>query len=356
MIWIALAAMTVLAMGFVLWPLAFRARETAENRALDDREAAFYRAQLAEIERDVERGQLPAEEAAAARAEAARRLIGAIDDAPLLASAGALWRRRIAAAAMLAVVPAVALAVYIEIGQPDLPDAPLSARKADPRGQGALEAAVAKIEAHLMKEPGDRRGWEVLAPVYMRLGRFEEAASAYKRLIALGDEAPIRHAELGEALIALNDGVVTEDARAQLEKAPDAPMAKFYLALALEQDGKIDDAKAAYAALAPQAKGREPWMLGLRQRLGATSSDKPPAPATREPGFSPEQRQMIEGMVQGLAARLADKGGSPEEWGRLIRAYSVLHEPDKARDALASARKALGSNSDIDALAKELGI
>ena len=63
---------------------------------------------------------------------------------------------------------------------------------------------------------------------------------------------------------------------------------------------------------------------------------------------------MIEGMVQGLADRLARQGGSAAEWGRLIRAYSVLHEPDKASDALASARKALGANADIDALAREL--
>ena len=60
--------------------------------------------------------------------------------------------------------------------------------------------------------------------------------------------------------------------------------------------------------------------------------------------------------VQGLATIVEAPARSPEEWARLIRAYSVLHEPDKARDALASARKALGANADIDALARELGI
>jgi cytochrome c-type biogenesis protein CcmH len=135
-------------------------------------------------------------------------------------------------------------------------------------------------------------------------------------------------------------------------------MAKFYLALAAEQDGKTEDAKTAYEALAPQATGGAPWMVGLRMHLAALNGKPPPAaPQTAEnPAFSPDQRKMIEGMVAGLADRLAKSGGSAEEWGRLIRAYSVLHEPDKARDALASARKALGPNADIDALAKELGI
>ena len=358
MIWLALAVMTGLAMGFVLWPLAFRARETAD----DGREAAFYRAQLAEIARDVERGLLPAEEAASARAEAARRLLAVSDSRPQAAATGALWRRRAAALVVFATVPAVALAVYIKIGQPDLPDAPLAERRPDPGSTRVIEAAVAKIEAHLMQAPDDRRGWEVLAPVYMRLGRYDDAAGAYRRVIALGDDSPAAHAELGQALVAMAEGVVTTEANDEFEKAPALPMAKFYLAVAAEQDGKIEDAKAAYKALEPLAKGDAPWMLGLRARLDALNggagegASMAKGDAQGADAFSPDQKQMIATMVQGLADRLAKQGGSPEEWGRLIRAYSVLHEPDKARDALASARKALGANADIDALAKELGI
>jgi cytochrome c-type biogenesis protein CcmH len=96
-------------------------------------------------------------------------------------------------------------------------------------------------------------------------------------------------------------------------------------------------------------------MLGLRAHLAALNGGAPPqAQTAAAPAFSADQRKMIGGMVQGLADRLAKQGGSVEEWGRLIRAYSVLQEPDKAREALASARKALGSNADIDALAREL--
>ena len=248
MIWLALAVMTGLAMGFVLWPLAFRARETADDgRAVfeENREAAFYRAQLAEIARDVERGLLPAEEAASARAEAARRLLAASESRPQAAATGALWRRRIAALVIFAVVPAVALAVYLKVGQPDMPDAPLAERRPDPGSTRMIEAAVAKIEAHLMKAPDDRRGWEVLAPVYMRLGRYDDAAGAYRRVVALGEDSPAVHAELGQALVAMSDGVVTSEAHDEFEKAADLPMAKFYLAVADEQDGKIEDAKAA---------------------------------------------------------------------------------------------------------------
>ena len=69
MLWFALAVMTGLAVLAALWPLAFRRASDRESAS----EAAFYKAQLEEIERDVERGQLPQPEAASARAEAARR-------------------------------------------------------------------------------------------------------------------------------------------------------------------------------------------------------------------------------------------------------------------------------------------
>ena len=354
MLWIALAAMTGLAMGFALWPLAFRTLQ-AQDEA---READFYRAQLAEIGRDVERGQLPAQEAASARAEAARRLL-AVSETPQGAVPGALRRRRLAAAVVFLVVPAVALTLYGRIGQPELADEPLAARKVDVNAPGAIDAAVAKIEAHLTQSPNDLRGWEVIAPVYMRMGRFGDAVAAYTRAVALGDDKPATLADFGEAMVANAEGVVSAKARKQFDKAADIAKAKFYLALAAEQEGKIQEAVAAYQALAPQAKGSAPWMLGLRARLAAlTGATSQAGEATPGPegasAFSPDQRKMIESMVQGLAERLGKQGGGAEEWGRLIRAYSVLQEPDKAREALASARKALGANADIDALAREL--
>ncbi len=221
MIWIALAAMTGLAIIMVLWPLAFRARGVqGEDPAgvEDNREAAFYRAQLAEIARDVERGQLPADEAASARAEAARRLLAVGEIGAPTASTGALWRRRFAALAMFAAVPAVGLAVYMKVGEPELPDSPLAGRTVERNSAGAVEAAVAKVEAHLMKEPGDRRGWEVLAPVYMKLGRFDDAAGAFRRVVALGDDSPAVHAELGQALVAMGKGVVTAEAAGRIRQ------------------------------------------------------------------------------------------------------------------------------------------
>ena len=365
MFWLAAAGMTGLAALAVLWPLSLRRPAHGGNEG----EAAFYRAQLREIERDVERGQMPMEEAASARAEAARRLIAVADETDAVPETDSRARRRVASVVILLLVPALALGVYTWVGRPNDPDAPLEARRSDPNSPDAIEFAVAKIEARLAAHPEDVRGWEVLAPVYMKLGRYNEAADAYRRLIALRGSAPSTQANYGEALLAAAQGEVTPSSREAFEAAlkldPQDQKARFYLALAAEQDGDAAKARATYEELAPKASGDEPWMIGLKARLEALRAGHAPAAGSapageRQASFSPEQQKMIEGMVSGLADRLSKNGGSAEEWARLIRAYTVLKQPDKAKVALGDARKAYASDAtalgNFDALARELGL
>ncbi len=360
MLWFVLAGMTGLAVLCALWPLAFRGKGGAGAAS----EAVFYKAQLAEIERDVERGQLPAEEAAAARAEAARRLIAASAAPPaVLGGAESPTPRRIAAALILIAVPLIALAFYAALGRPDVPDAPLAGRAADVKSAEGLEAAIAHIEAHLAASPDDGRGWAVIAPVYMRLGRFDDAVNAFREALRLKGESAAMRADYGEALVGAAGGVVTADARAAFDKAlaeqPGLPAARFYLGLAAEQDGDKPKAIEIYQGLLGAAPAGAPWAPALEARLAALKGGAL-APSPSSAPADDAQAAMIRGMVERLATRLAQKGGDALEWQRLIRAYSVLHEPDKARDALAAARKALAADAqagrELDALAQELGL
>ena len=56
---------------------------------------------------------------------------------------------------------------------------------------------------------------------------------------------------------------------------------------------------------------------------------------------------MIRGMVDGLAARLKDNPADVDGWLRLSRAYGVLGEPERARDALGSAAKQAPQRLDL---------
>ncbi len=369
MFWVVLAGMTGLAALAAAWPLIRGAGRSASVPA----DAAFYKAQLDEIERDVARGFLPADEAAGARVEAARRLIAASAATVEGAVADAPGRRRVWAIAIAVAAPVVALALYADLGRPDLPDSPLAQRQVNARGMSGVEAALAHVEQQLGANPDNGPGWSLVAPVYMKLGRFDDAVAAYKQALRLNGENAAVRADYGEAIVGAAGGIVTADARAAFDKAlaeqPGLPSARFYLGLAAEQDGDLDKAIATYRALLAEAPSRAPWAPALQARLAAlTGGGATPAQSEAAPDQSAaaptqgdaQQDAMIRGMVERLATRLAASGGGADEWQRLIRAYTVLHEPEKAKDALASARKALAGDAQagqqLDALARELGI
>lgn len=343
-IWIILAAMTAAAVMSALWPLS-RARPAATAAGADG-EGLFYREQIEEIDRDLARGLFSPAEAASAKAEAARRLLRAEsrrDSTGQSLDEPALRRRRAASAVALSAVPLLALAIYGAYGSPDAPSQPLAARMMQERdladiGIGEL---VARIESHLQQNPTDGRGWEVLAPVYMRQGRFDAAANAYAQAIRhLGDE-PTRLANFGEALVNAADGVVQAAARSAFEAAvaadPLQPKARYYLGRAAEQDGDPEAALRRYEALLRDSPSDAPWVGVVRARIDALGSG---APA----GSPPVGMDAIEGMVARLAGRLAAEGGSGEEWARLVRAYMVLERPERAKAALDDARRALAGD------------
>ena len=154
-----------------------------------------------------------------------------------------------------------------------------------PHTNGEIEAAVAAVEAQLIAKPDDGKGWAVIAPVYMRLGRYDDAAHAYAEALRLDGEDPLRRAAYGEALVAAAGGVVTDEARQAFDRAlaeqPGQPQARFYLALAAEQDGKKAEAIHAYeqlvadsAADAPLAGRGERAARGAQGRAGSGGGER----------------------------------------------------------------------------------
>ncbi len=370
MLWPVLALMTAVAIFAVLWPLA---RTTATERTAAD--AEVYRDQLDEIERDRASSVIGVAEAEAARVEVSRRLLAAADAKapPVLDAAARLRHRRSAAVVTLVFIPLGAVALYLLLGSPNLPGQPLSQRMAAPSGTDSMAGLIARVETHLEQNPDDGRGWEVIAPVYMRLGRFDDAVSAFRSSLRLNGENADRQASLGEALTGAANGVITSDAKAAFERAlaldASNPRAQFYLGLAAEQDGRSTDAVERWRKLLAQAPADAPWAGYVRQALArldpAAASSAPPGPTAQDvasaAAMAPSDRdQMVRGMVERLAARLSADGSDVEGWLRLMRAYVVLGDRDKARAAAADARRALARDPDklrrIDEGAKNFGL
>lgn len=367
-LWFVLALMTAAAVFAVLWPLA---RRVSPMRG--DADVAVYRDQLAEVERDRVAGLIAAGEAEAARVEVARRLLAAGQPNPIEAAAGkgANRRRRATAAAVIVLLPLGASLIYGRLGSPWLPDAPLAARQQVPRQQLPLETLIAQMEAYLAANPQDGRGWEVIAPVYLRLGRFEDAVNARKNALRLSGATAAREADYGEALVGAANGVVTADAKAAFERAvgrdPRNPKARYFLGFAAEQDGRRDQAVAAWRALLEIPSLDPGWAELTRRSLARLDPDAAqatgPTPSDVEAAenLAPEQRaQMIRGMVERLADRLKRDGSDLEGWQRLVRAYMVLGEPETAKAAAADARQAAAGDPEklrrLDQLTKSLGL
>jgi len=350
-----LIAMTVLAALLTLWPLILR-KSIAENASS---EMDFYKGQLSDIERDIERGLLPVAEAQASRTEIARRLLGLQKEQgffkPFQDNA---TQRKLALALGLVVLPLVSVGLYGIYGNPTLKDMPLASREDIGNESQAIAKAVARIEADLAASPDNLKAWSTLAPVYMRLGRFQDAVTAYGKILALTGEDAMVRALLGEAKVAVANGIITNEAKQDFLKAiakdPSVAMAQFYLGLAVEQAGDATKAIALYEALLDTVADRPEWVKAIKARL-AKLKGEPPAEATAQ-----ADQEMILGMVSRLAARLEKEGGSAEEWARLIRSYTVLGKRDDAEQALASARNAFktdqGATQQLQALARETGL
>lgn len=344
---LVLIAMTALAVLAVLVPLARRPVPVAGG------EEAVYRDQLAEIERDRARGAIDPAEAEAARTEVARRLLAAAGRPGEAAPAeSARFRRRAVAVLALVALPLAALLTYGAVGRPDLPDLPLASRT-DAGQERELAALVSRVEEQLARRPDDGQGWDVVAPVYLRIGQPGKAAEAYANAIRLLGPSAEREAGRGEALTLAARGKVSPEAETAFRRAveidPKQPRAWFYLARAAEQGGDSATAASIYRRLVQEAAPDAPYLGMVREALALVAlGEEGRAPAVDPKALedvTPDQRlATIRGMVEGLEARL---NADPHDLGgqlRLIRAWTMFGEAERAKAAAEKARTAFAGN------------
>ena len=373
--WLGAGLLTALVVVALLRPLLRPAAPAAGRTPYD---LAVYRDQLAEIARDTARGVLDPAESEAARLEIERRILAAAETpAPAAAGPGAApgWL----AAAIAIGLPALALAGYLGLGAPGLPGAPAADQPvaAAPPEADDMQALVEQLAQRMAANPGDAKGWLLLGRSYGSLGRYQDSATAYAAAIAHGAgdgvEGAQVHAAYGEALTAAADGQITAAARAAFDAAvasdPAEPRARFYLALAKAQEGRLDAALADWVALEAEAPADAPWRAAVTDQIEraaaalgldpATLPGRASAAATGMPSpdegdlaaaaeMTPEERDaFVRSMVERLAARLASAPDDLEGWLRLARAYGVLGDAEKAQDAWAHAAALAPTRVDV---------
>lgn len=351
--WVIAAVLTLGASLAVLLPLAARPKSENSDTAHD---LEVYRDQLSELDRDLARGLIQPSEAEQARAEIGRRILR-LSAAPQEKTGveKSFSLRLIPVIAVLA-VPLISWGVYARLGSPDIPSQPLGERLARNPADSTVDELVARAESHLAANPSDGRGWEVLAPIYMRMQRFSDSARAYDNAITLLGANADRQSGLGEAMVNVAGGRIAEDARAAFQAAlrhdPSNARARFFLAMASAQDGRMEEAVADWTRMRDDLPEGSPWRGAAEQALvqaGQETAERGPGQEEVEAAASmsaEERADMIAGMVERLDERLRENPKDAEGWTQLIRSHLVLGDADKARDVLTRAIEALGADSE----------
>ncbi len=350
MIW---AELGLVAIGFILvlmWPLYRRTVRPTENAG--EARLQIYRDQLTEIDREAEDGLMAPAELDQARLEIQRRMLALdIGVATATPSSGKRWQLAIPLAL---VVLAGSAALYLQLGQPDVPDEPFASREQEQRDENEFATALAQLKAHLEATPDDAAAWALYARSLRQLGQTDDAVSAYEQALKTSGNDPELASELGETLIGQANGTVTPRAIALFEQAasanPKDPRAAFYKAMAKEQAGDRAGALADFKTLAQSAPPDAPWLVPVNANIAELSQQlglPVPAVPTRTPAPGPsqadmaaaanmsggDQQKMIRSMVARLDQRLKDNPDDPDGWQRLGKAYGVLGEADKSLSA-----------------------
>lgn len=393
LLWLFFAFLTAAVVALLMQPLRRAASAPVEPAAAD---LAVYRDQLREIEAERERGVIADSDVESARAEIARRLIKRAATEPparpqqAAKEAAGAARANAVYIAIAALLPVGGVALYLAMGSPDLPARPFADNRA-PAGQPpAVVDLIGRVEERLRAHPEDGKGWDVIAPVYLRLGRYADSAHAFAEASRIEGESVRRLLGFAEATLLAGNGIVSEPVRRAalrvLELEPARKEVRAWLILAREQDGDLAGAAEDYRKLLAEAPADAPWRGAISERLafierklkgedvGAPQQTPPPAaaPAPAAPqapqagmpdisAMSPAERDaFIASMVDRLAARLKENGRDLEGWMRLARAYKVQGRDDDARGAIAAARQNFAGDAaaaaEIDKSERSLGL
>ncbi len=392
--WIISGLMALIVTALLVLALIRGRRDIGPAVAFD---VPVYRDQLKEVERDLARGVIGAEDAERARTEISRRILAADTAARKQTQAkksGTGAARAIAAATALVVIGG-AFAIYTQLGAPGYGDLSLSdriaqaeeARKTRPSQAEAesqiplsppAEAApeyielVERLREAVQTRPDDLQGHVLLARSETALGNYTAAYEAYRRIVEIkgADATADDFADLAGTMIVAAGGYVSPEAEVQLNAAMERDRtngaARYYGGLMMAQVGRPDVAFTIWQQLLREGPADAPWLPPIRQqieelafRAGVNDFELPPvanAPALAGPSqedmaaaaeMTEEERQdMIRGMVDQLSDRLATEGGSPQEWARLIGALGVLGDADRARAIWAEAQTVFANAPD----------
>jgi cytochrome c-type biogenesis protein CcmH len=351
----ALIILVLIALGIILFPY-LKGRQEVEIIPPD---IAVYKAQLRELDSDIEKGLIDETEAKRSRIEIERRLLKAAGEQQKKVS---IEKSAHFITVLLGLIILFSGYFYYLIGTPAMPDFPKSLDQfAQLEGAQAeqieqFKTMKGRVIARLDEFPEEAEGWAYFANLEMNLGNFQSAAQALYRAHILKPDEFEYQLLYAESLIMAADERVTPAAQVILNKAavmsPDHPGIRYFLGLADYQAGEIEVAYETWMGVRADLPDQDPLLPLIDVWLGRAANQLDIAvnlPEGRAPSINPEQAEIIRNMSEGeqqelilqmvaqLAAKQEENPTNIQGWIQLSRSYLVLGQRENAIAAMQAA-------------------
>lgn len=363
---IAIAAvMTLLVIAWLAYAL-LRPKKPGAGISSERINAEIHRDQLKALENDLARGVISQQDFESSRDELQLRLLDDTrdDGAAQATQQHSFLTPKITSIVISVAIPVLAIGIYMQLGNPGAINPLPGGRQmaTDPQVQQMIDNLIAKLKAN----PDNPKGWAMLARSYVVMGKLDDAEEAFKKVgDAINTDADIM-VEYADLLAVKNnnniEGRPIELVKKALTINPHHPMglmmsgvaayrrADFKMAaaeweklLAMLEPGSADAQQV--EANVNDARGK----AGLPPIGNASGANPSPMQAAGPAGAPTDgnNTEMINQMVDRLAARLKDNPDDIAGWARLARAYKVQGKLKEAEQAYAKTGKLLDTDPEV---------
>ena len=246
------AALMVAAALLLLVP-ALLGRKPIHDLDRNQQNVVIARERLKELEGEYGRGSLSEADYEQAKRELEQALLNDVEETAEPASKAASLTSVRGPLLLVALgVPLVAVLLYLQLGTPAAlqPGAQTAALPPGHAGgdtsAATMEQLVAGLAAKLQQEPQNAEGWFMLGRSYMSMGRYPEAANAFKQVLNLVGDEPAVMFRYADALAMAQGGKLAGEPFALIKRAlelsPDDKTGLWLAGLGYEEQGEYEQA------------------------------------------------------------------------------------------------------------------
>lgn len=284
--WLVAILMILAAAGFIL--LAVTGKWKLRNADRNEQNISIARERLQELEREYEQGVIDQELYQQQIVECQKALLTDVAD-----TSGTVRTEKPAKlplAAMLLIIPLIALPLYFYLGNTAAFDQSAPAMIISPAGHAqnkmlSMEDAIQNLATKLAQNPDNIKGWQMLGRSYMSMRRFQEAANAYGKLYQLVGKQPEVMLAYADALSMARGGQMSgepfELAKSVLEIQPANITGLWLAGLGYSETGDFDTAIRHWKKLEPLLQTDQRSQAEVRaliaqaeQQLGYSSANQ----------------------------------------------------------------------------------